>query len=188
MKRKAIFVDKDGTLVEDVPYNIDPKKIEFVTGALEAIHLLLKQDYIFIIVSNQSGIAKGYFSEQELDHYLRHLRQMLTASGIPPHAIWFCPHHPEGKVPAFSISCHCRKPAPGMIESAGEQAYVDLSLSWMIGDILDDVEAGNRAGCKTILLNRGNETVWKFSPLRTPHATVSNWKEASDLILENVSV
>lgn len=179
---KAIFLEKDGTLIEDIPNNVDPSLIKFNPGAKEALALLKRKGFLLIIISNQPGIARGYFKEEALENVKRSIQDMLAPDGISLDGIFFCPHHPEGIVSNYAIACDCRKPKPGMILCAGDAFQVDLTQSWMIGDMLHDVEAGNRAGCKTILIDNGNETQWIHSDFNKPTASVKNLKEAADLI------
>ena len=180
---KAIFIDKDGTLIEDVPYNVDPALIELTAGAREALALLKKHGYLLIVVSNQSGIARGYFREDALEGVKIKLHELLAPDGVRLDGIFFCPHHPDGIVPNYAVACDCRKPKPGMILCAADSLNIDLSRSWMIGDILHDIEAGNRAGCKTILIDNGNETEWDFSEFRKPAAMAKDLREAAELII-----
>lgn len=180
---KAVFLDKDGTLIKDVPYNVDPERVEFTEGSIPALALLSDEGYLLIVVSNQSGVAHGYFTERELESLRVSLEQKLAANGIALDAMYFCPHHPAGKRKEFAVECECRKPKPGMILKAAEEFNVDLSASWMIGDILNDVEAGNQAGCQTILINNGNETEWHLSSTRKPTIVVQNLYEAAEKIV-----
>ena len=180
--KKAIFIDKDGTLIEDIPYNVDPALLRFTDGALEALKTFRHLRFSIFVVSNQSGIARGYFNQEDLHHLQVSLDKMLKASGVQVDEFFFCPHHPEGQVAPYNVECNCRKPQPGMILKAAEEFKIDLTHSWMIGDILHDVEAGNRAGCKTVLLNNGHETVWEISEYRRPTAVVSSFKEAVRVI------
>jgi D-glycero-D-manno-heptose 1,7-bisphosphate phosphatase len=110
-----------------------------------------------VVVTNQSGIARGYFTEHDLECMHDKLREMLRAWGVELNAIVFCPHHVEGAVPHLAIPCSCRKPQPGMLLEVAAARDIDLARSWMVGDILDDVEAGNRAGCQTVLVDLGTE-------------------------------
>ena len=180
---KAVFIDKDGTLIEDVPYNVDPERIEFTEGALDALSILKSLGYLLIVVSNQSGVARGYFQEKNLEAMKTKLQQMASDAGIALDDFFFCPHHPDGKIAEYAIECECRKPRPGMLLTAAAEYNIDLSRSWMIGDILNDVEAGNRAGCKTILINNGNETEWQFSESRLPTAIVTDLRRAAERII-----
>lgn len=180
---KAVFVDKDGTLVEDVPYNVNPKKLRLTDGAIEGLRLLRQHGFLIIVVSNQAGIARGYFNEAALKRILTALQERLARHGLRVDGYFFCPHHPDGIVPEYSTACECRKPAPGMIMAAAEQYGIDLTQSWMIGDILDDIEAGHRAGCKTVLINNGNETEWKLSNARLPTLIVNTLQHAAKRIV-----
>ena len=179
---KAIFLDKDGTLIEDIPDNVDPSLIKFIPGAKEALALLKSKGFLLIVISNQSGIARGYFKEDALENVKRSLHDMLAPDDISLDGIFFCPHDPDGIVAHYAIACDCRKPKPGMILCAAEAFQIDLSRSWMIGDMLHDVAAGNSAGCKTILIDDGDETRWIHSDFNKPTASVKNLKEAADLI------
>jgi D-glycero-D-manno-heptose 1,7-bisphosphate phosphatase len=179
---RAVFLDKDGTLVENVPYNVDPKKIQLTTGAIEGLKLLHSAGYILIVVSNQSGVARGLFKEGALTEVENHLRVVLQEAGIPLAGFYYCPHHPDGRLRNYSINCMCRKPRPGMLFTAAREHKINLASSWIIGDILDDIEAGRRAECNTVLLDNGNETEWTLTPYRRPHYTAPNLLEAARLI------
>lgn len=179
---KAVFLDKDGTIVENVPYNVSPELIVLDKDAVEALLMLQEMDYLLIVVSNQAGIAKGFFTEKELAKANQHLAALLLQQGVKIDAFYHCPHHPDGIIAEYAVKCSCRKPAPGLIQQAAEEFAVDLSRSWMIGDILNDVEAGKRAGCRTILYNNGNETEWLPGKYRTPDYTVRSLRKAAAVI------
>ncbi|MBD2777160.1 HAD family hydrolase [Iningainema sp. BLCCT55] len=180
---RAVFLDKDGTLIENVPYNVDIQHIKLTQGAIEGLRLLEKAGYKLIVITNQSGVARGYFPESALLAVENHLRQVLADEGISLTDFYYCPHHPKGIMAELAITCDCRKPAPGMLLRAACQHNIDLENSWFIGDILNDVEAGRRAGCKTILIDNGNETEWQLSALRTPDYTVSDLAAAAQAII-----
>jgi D,D-heptose 1,7-bisphosphate phosphatase len=165
---RAIFLDKDGTLVKDVPYNVNPDLVQLSLGAGEALRLFRCRGYALFVISNQAGIAKGLFSELDLCRTQQRLHELLSEQDIVLDGFYYCPHHPGGVVKQYAIQCVCRKPMPGMIYRAAYQYGIDLKRSWMIGDILDDVEAGCRAGCNTVLIDNGNETEWKISEHRMP--------------------
>jgi D-glycero-D-manno-heptose 1,7-bisphosphate phosphatase len=179
---KAIFIDKDGTMVEDVPYNINPDKIKLYPDVPLALRRLQDQGYKIVVVSNQSGIAYGYFDEAALDKVWTRISSLLENSDVKIDAYYYCPHHSNGKVQGLNIECECRKPQPGMLLKAASDLNIDLSQSWMIGDILNDVEAGNRAGCKTILINNGNETEWVLGEFRVPDYFAASVLEAAIMI------
>jgi histidinol-phosphate phosphatase family protein len=168
---KAVFVDKDGTLVENVPYNVDPERIALTPGAVAGISAMSSRGYRIIVVSNQPGAALGVFPEKALQEVERKLRELLPALD----GFYYCPHAPQA-------GCGCRKPAPGMLERAARERGVELSGSWMVGDILDDIEAGRRAGCRTILLDNGNETEWRPGEARKPHYVARDLSHAAAII------
>lgn len=181
---KAIFLDKDGTLIHDVPYNIDPARIELMPGAVQGLKMLQGAGYRLIVVSNQSGVARGYFAEAALMPVEERLRDLLARGGVLLDGLYYCPHHPQGRVAEYAIHCACRKPAPGLLLQAAQEHDLTLHSSWMIGDILDDVEAGRRAGCQTILIDNGNETEWELSPQRRPDHIVGDLVAAAQAILD----
>ena len=180
---KAIFFDKDGTLIPDIPYNIDPEKITLSEDAVEGIINLQSQGYKLFIISNQSGVARGYFTEDKLLAVTVKITELLAVYGIKLSGFYYCPHHPEGLTPGYNFTCNCRKPNPGMLLTASAEHKIDLQNSWMIGDILNDVEAGNRAGCRTVLLDNGNETEWVEGPYRKPDLICKTINEAAKLLL-----
>ncbi|MDB5761292.1 MAG: family hydrolase [Herminiimonas sp.] len=179
---RAIFLDKDGTLVEDVPYNVDPGLVRLSPGAGDALRSFRRQGYALFVITNQTGIAKGFFSESALQPMQRRLSELLLKEGTALDGFYYCPHHPDGNVGRYTRQCVCRKPMPGLILRAACRHRIDLPQSWMIGDILDDVEAGRRAGCKTVLINNGNETEWALSGLRMPDLIAPGLSDAADII------
>lgn len=184
MSKIAVFLDKDGTLIDNVPYNVEPGLIQLSDGSGSALHQLAGIGCELVVVSNQSGVARGYFHEQDLRGVEDRLRDLVRQkAGVDLAGFYFCPHHPNGSVPRYAINCTCRKPQPGMLLQAARDLGIDLERSWMVGDILDDIEAGRRAGCRTILINNGNETEWVLSPERQPHFIVSNLEEAARTII-----
>jgi D-glycero-D-manno-heptose 1,7-bisphosphate phosphatase len=190
--KKAVFIDKDGTLIKDIPYNVNTDLIEFETHAIAALKILRACGYQLILVSNQPGVALDYYPEEAVRQVFLFLETTLQRQGVHLDGYYYCPHNPEGVRQPYVKTCYCRKPLPGMLLTAAMEMDIDLQSSWMIGDILNDVEAGNRAGCKTILLDNGNETEWVFSNNRHPAFTCNGWKEAAAIIVqyakENTSV
>lgn len=180
---RAIFLDKDGTLIEDVPHNVDPQRVVLGPRVAQGLALLQRHGYALFIVSNQSGIAHGIFSEAALRDVLQHLQNMLSDQGIIIDGVYYCPHSPTGTVASYASACTCRKPMPGMLQRAAGEHGIDLRRSWMIGDILHDIEAGHRAGCKAALIDNGNETQWQRSPLRTPDIIASDVRAAARMIM-----
>ncbi|MGN6530597.1 MAG: D-glycero-alpha-D-manno-heptose-1,7-bisphosphate 7-phosphatase [Ginsengibacter sp.] len=173
---RAIFIDKDGTLIKDVPYNVDPALIDFEDYAFESLYLLQQKGYYVIIVSNQPGIALGYFKEEELMKVQKKIKDLLLKHKVMLNGFYYCPHAAED-------SCNCRKPKPGLFFKAATDLHIDLSKSWMIGDILNDVEAGKKSDCKTILIDNGNETEWIWSRQRMPDYIAKHLKAAAEIIM-----
>jgi len=186
--KRAVFLDKDGTLIKNVSYNVDPALIEFEPYAFEALQILSKYEFLFVVVSNQPGIAFAYFTQDELKKAFEHIKEKLQQQGIIISGFYYCPHHISGKLRSYAIDCTCRKPAPGLLFGAATDMNIDLARSWMIGDILNDVEAGNKAGCKTILINNGNETEWILNELRSPDYVAKHLKEAANIIIEAANI
>jgi histidinol-phosphate phosphatase family protein len=182
MTRNAVFLDKDGTLVKDVPYNVDPRRIELVAEAPAALRALEAMRYALIVVTNQPGAALGYFPVSALAGVERRLAELLAECGVKLSGFYCCPHHPRAGQPEYGPACGCRKPAPGLLLQAAAEQGIALASSWCVGDILDDVEAGRRAGCRTVLVDRGGETEWRRSPSREPDYVVSDLLEAADRI------
>ncbi|WP_374672880.1 D-glycero-alpha-D-manno-heptose-1,7-bisphosphate 7-phosphatase [Ideonella sp.] len=179
-ERPAVFIDKDGTLVENVPWNVDPAELRLMPGAAEALQALACGGFALVVVTNQSGLAEGRFSAAQFASLRAALRQMLRERGVTLTDFLHCPHaaSADGR-PA----CLCRKPQPGMLHRAARLHGLDLARSWMVGDILDDVEAGRRAGCRSILLDSGGETVWRRTPLRVADHRVDDWIDVAERIL-----
>lgn len=149
----VIFIDKDGTLIEDLPYNVDPRRIRLAPGAQEALAIWAEQGWPLTIITNQSGVARGYFTLDELDAVSDHLEAVITGAGAAWGGFYACPHLPEG-VNEYAIDCDCRKPAPGMIRDAAAKLGARLGHSWFIGDTWMDMAAGRSVGCRTILVGR----------------------------------
>lgn len=179
--RPALFVDKDGTLVEDVPFNVDPARLRFMPAACESLALLAAHGFALVVVTNQSGLALGRFTPRQFDRLQNVLQQRLRhEAGVTLDDFVWCPHAPG---PEGGPACACRKPAPGLLLEAARTHGLDLRQSWMVGDTLDDVEAGRRAGCRALLLDVGGETVWRRTPLRMPHGCHAHWSELTRHIL-----
>jgi D-glycero-D-manno-heptose 1,7-bisphosphate phosphatase len=185
--RAAVFLDKDGTVVVDEPYNADPARMCLTLNAAQGLRRLAQLRVPLIVISNQPGVALGRFEARALAAVERRLRELFTSCGAHLTGFYYCPHHPEGSVARFSVECDCRKPLPGLLRRAARDHGIDLERSWMVGDILDDVEAGNRAGCRTIMLNNGNETQWLRTAatrwLRTAHAMVADLDAGATFIV-----
>jgi D-glycero-D-manno-heptose 1,7-bisphosphate phosphatase len=182
--KKAVFLDKDGTLIPDIPYNTDPDLISLETGVGETL-AQLAEHFELIVITNQAGIAFGRLTEKDLIGVEKRIADLLQHYGVKLSGFYYCPHHPQGSSAGYAKSCTCRKPGPGLIIKAAGELDLSLSDSWMIGDILNDVQAGKAAGCKSILIDNGNETEWDFtaSPERIPDYISKDFAAAGKYIL-----
>lgn len=167
--RSAVFLDKDGTIVEDVPYSVDPALMRLTSGAVEGLRLLHAGGYALIVVTNQSGVARSLFREEALAGAERRLRELLGEAGVPLAGFYYCPHHPAGTIRRYAITCSCRKPGHDLVVRAAREQRIDLTRSWFVGDAPSDVEAGRRAGCRTVLLVGGDATGEVSSSCRPDH-------------------
>jgi len=182
MSDKAIFLDRDDTLIEDLGYINHPDQVKLLDGVAEAIIELKAMGYKLIVVSNQSGVARGIVSEEVLGQIHGRLRQLLTESGVHLDGIYYCPYHPDGVVPKYRKESDWRKPNPGMLLAAADEIDIDLSRSWLIGNSSRDVEAGLRAGCKTILINQSPHHKLPEPGQPNPDYKAVNMKEAANII------
>ncbi len=152
--KRAVFLDRDGTINIEKEYLYQSADFEFIPGAPDAIHLLNQAGIMVIVVTNQSGVARGYYTEDDVLSLHRHIARELEQFGAHVDAWLYCPHHPDGRG-SYSLPCTCRKPLPGMLQEAADRYDIDLENSVMIGDKLADIEAGRAAGCSTILVRTG---------------------------------
>jgi D-glycero-D-manno-heptose 1,7-bisphosphate phosphatase len=152
--KRAVFLDRDGTINIEKDYLYRPEDFEFVPGAAEAVKLLKQHGYLVVVVTNQSGVARGYYTEDDVQNLHSYIDRLLDAAGTAVDAWYYCPHHTAGKGD-YAVDCQCRKPLPGMLLKAASDLDIDLSGSWMVGDKLVDVEAGIAAGCKPLLVMTG---------------------------------
>jgi histidinol-phosphate phosphatase family protein len=148
----VLFVDKDGTLIEDLPYNVDPARVRFAPGARAAVRLLGEAGVGLAVATNQSGVARGYFGMAHLDRLHEHLAAEVAALGGRLVGFFACPHLPDGDVPAFAVACDCRKPEPGLLVRGARELGVEPAESWFVGDTWMDVAAGHAAGFRSILV------------------------------------
>ena len=153
MSDKAVFLNRDDTLIEDPGYINDPEQVKLLDGVPEALIQLKALGYKLIVVTNQSAVAHGIITEKVLGEIHDRLKQLLADKNAFLDGIYYCPYHPEGVVPTYSKESDCRKPNPGMLLKAADEMDIDLSRSWCVGNSSRDVEAGLRAGCKTILID-----------------------------------
>jgi len=165
--RAAVFLDRDGTINEESGYLYRQEDCRFIPGALEAVSRLNGAGFLVVVVTNQSGIARGYYTEDDLNRLHLYMENEIRAAGGRVDGWFYCPHHPDH--PADSGTCDCRKPLPGMIHVAAVELGIDLAASWLIGDKLADIEAGAAAGCRSILVRTGyGEAEAAFAPAGLP--------------------
>jgi D-glycero-D-manno-heptose 1,7-bisphosphate phosphatase len=181
IQQRAIFLDRDGTLVHPRHYPSRPEDLQLYDGIGAGLRRLQRAGFRLIVITNQSGLAHGYFSADDLAAMHEHLARELGRLAVRLDGVYHCPHHPEGAVPALSIACDCRKPQPGLLVRAAADQQIDLRRSWFVGDILDDVEAGRRAGCRTVLVDLGTEPP-PPTPLRRPDVVARDTPHALALI------
>jgi D-glycero-D-manno-heptose 1,7-bisphosphate phosphatase len=156
MKRAAVFLDRDGTINEQMGYINHISRFKILPGIPDAIRLLNDLGFLAIVVSNQSGVARGYYA-LDLVHEVHDLlrKRLKDQANAAVDAVLFCPHHPQGTVPEFSVDCECRKPKTGLIDQACKVFDIDLSRSFMVGDMVSDMEFAHRAGIRSILVKTG---------------------------------
>jgi D-glycero-D-manno-heptose 1,7-bisphosphate phosphatase len=152
---KAVFLDRDGTINVELEFLHRPEDFEFIPGAPQAIRLLNDAGLRVIVVTNQSGIARGLYDEAAVNRLHRHMDAQLARFGASVDAYYFCPHHPEHGIGDYRKSCECRKPKGGMLRQGAADLSIDLAGSFMVGDRLVDVEAGLNAGCRPMMVKTG---------------------------------
>lgn len=155
MKNKAFFLDRDGTINEDRGYISDKNEIYIYPRSIEALKLIKSKGYLIIIVTNQAGVAMGYLTENKLKEINDHIINLLTMDGVDVDAFYYCPYHPEHGNKKYKRKSFLRKPEPGMLIKAAQDFKINLNESFMIGDKISDIEAGKKAGCKTVLVKTG---------------------------------
>lgn len=177
-REPIVFLDKDGTLIEDLPYNVDPARVRFAPGARDGVRTLAANGWRIVIASNQSAVGRGYATDDDLRALGRHLRAILAAEGVELAGFYYCPHLPDGSGEA----CACRKPATGLLGLAAVELGLDLAASWFVGDTWMDVAAGRAAGCRTILVGPDWRRAKRYPLELRPDASVPDLAAAATLI------
>lgn len=198
-RRRAVFMDKDGTLIEDLPYNVDPERIRLAPTAARAVRRLGARGYGIVIITNQSGVARGYFGTADLQRVEEHLAS--TVAGLGSQLIGFhaCTHLPtaygasaDGAAAAsaradgvIGLDCTCRKPQAGLLQEAAAEHDLALERCWMVGDTWMDVLAGRAAGCRTLLVGPDSRRYHAWPTERWPDRAVATLDQAVSVILES---
>jgi D-glycero-D-manno-heptose 1,7-bisphosphate phosphatase len=182
---RAVFLDRDGTIIEEVGYLDRPERVEFFPWTIDAIRVLNQAGLAVVLVTNQSGIARGFFTDAVVDEVHRKMESMLVAGGAHIDAYYYCPHHPDGKVPGLATACDCRKPARGMVDRAVTEFGIDPSRSFVVGDRWLDVALARTVGAKGVLVRTGYGEMQEHLPPGdlTADAVVDNLIAASSWIL-----
>ncbi len=179
MKRPAVFIDRDGTISEEVGYVNHPSRYKVFPFAAEAVRRLNEAGWRAVLVTNQAGVARGYFAEEMIGAVHDILIRELAREGARLDAIYYCPHHPSVGDERYRIDCECRKPKPGLVFRAAGELEIDLAASWMVGDRDGDVEMARNAGLRAAFVLTGyGRGEWEYGRAR--------WKHQPDLIAENL--
>jgi D-glycero-D-manno-heptose 1,7-bisphosphate phosphatase len=152
---RAVFLDRDGTLIEEVGYLDRKQRVELYPWTIDAVRALNRADFRVVMVTNQSGVARGFFSETVVADVHQHIAALLDAGGARIDAYYYCPHHPDGKVEQYAVRCACRKPARGLVDRAVQELGVDPSRSFVVGDRWLDVELAHAVGARGVLVRTG---------------------------------
>ena len=179
MSQRAVFIDRDGTLSEEVGYINHPSRFRLFSFAAEAIKHLHDNGWLAIVVTNQAGVARGYFSEDMVKTVHTHMLEELENAGAKLDAIYYCAHHPSIGEPPYRFDCDCRKPKPGLISQAARDFNIDVAKSWMIGDRYSDVELARNAQVNSMFVLSGyGRGAWEHQK--------DAWEEQPDLVAENL--
>jgi D-glycero-D-manno-heptose 1,7-bisphosphate phosphatase len=156
IKRPAVLLDRDGVINHDYGYVHSIDKFEWIDGAIDAIKLLNELDWLVIVITNQSGIARGYYDEKTVIDLHQWIQEKLVLNGAHIDSFYYCPHHPSATIPKYKIKCLCRKPEPGMLLNAIKEWNIDMTSAFFIGDRMSDIQAAEKAGIKGVLFNGKN--------------------------------
>jgi len=188
MKRPAVFIDRDGTISEEVGYVNHPSRFRLFPYSSEAIRILNESGWLAILVTNQAGVARGYFSEDVIKQIHQQLESALHEESARLDAIYYCAHHPSIGEPPYRFDCDCRKPKTGLIDRAAADFEIDLERSWMVGDRYGDIELARNAGLHSALVlsgyGRGEWEYQRDSWKLEPEVVAENLLEAAKVIIE----
>lgn len=191
MQKSAVFIDRDGTLIADAEYLCDPDKLELFEESAASLKKLNDANILAILVTNQSGVARGYFDENTVNLLNQKLSDELKKQNASLDAVYYCPHHKNGAVEKYKKECDCRKPKTGLIKQAiNDFKEIDLKKSYVIGDKASDIELAKNAGCKSILVKTGygkQVLEGSYQKYIDPDFIAENMKDAVEWILEDLS-
>ena len=177
-KLRACFLDRDGVLIEEVNYLSTPDQIHIFPEAVRALQLLKKNNYKIIVVTNQAGVARGYFNEDSISKIHNEIDRRLKPYNLQIDHYYYCPHHPDGSVEKYTGNCNCRKPMPGMILQAVKDCDLDINKSFLIGDKISDLLAAENSGCQGILVETGHGKEHKKEAMARGFSVFSNIEQA----------
>ena len=176
---RAVFIDRDGTLSEEVGYINHPERFRLFPYAGKAIRHLNENGWLAIVTTNQAGVARGYFSEEMIETVHKGMEDQLATDGARLDAIYYCAHHPSVGEPPYRVDCNCRKPKPGLITQAATDFHIDLKHSWMVGDRYSDIQMARNAGVKSAFVLSGyGRGEWEHQR--------RSWTEQPDMVAENL--
>jgi len=173
-----VFLDRDGTLIEEVGYLDRVERVDLYPWAIDAVRALNRAGMRVVMVTNQSGVARGFFTEAVVEQVHRHIADLLEAGGAHIDAYYYCPHHPDGKLPDYARECDCRKPRPGLIERAARDLNLDPARSFVVGDKWGDIGLAQAVGARGVLVRTGTGAIAE----RQPRPGV-----AADVVVDNLA-
>ncbi|MBN2210996.1 MAG: HAD family hydrolase [Sedimentisphaerales bacterium] len=182
MAQKAVFLDRDGTLIEHYDYLTEESQVKLLDRIAAPLSLLKERGYLLVVVTNQSGVARGLLTEKKLRSIHDYFRKLLAEKGVYLDGLYYCPYHPEAPVEKYRCDSDLRKPKPGMLKQAAADLDIDLAASWMIGDDDRDIHAGRSAGCRTILLEKRGSSLVRRGDAKPDYQAV-NLQEAANIVL-----
>ena len=187
MSDSAVFLDRDGTLIEEVGYLDRPERVELYPWSVDAIRALNRAGFRIVLVSNQSGVARGFFSEEVVQKVHDRIAELLARGGAAIDAYYYCPHHPDGKVPAYARACDCRKPGRALVDRAVRELGVNPARSFTVGDRWLDIALARTIGAQGLLVRTGYGLTEENRPPEglAADAVVDNLVQAAGWILRH---
>jgi D-glycero-D-manno-heptose 1,7-bisphosphate phosphatase len=183
LNRRAVFLDRDGVINEERGYVHTPDQFILIPRVVAAIRNLRLSGFKVVVITNQSGVARGFFNVATVDKLHRHFQEILGAEGEHVDGIYYCPHHPEGTVTEYAVHCDCRKPMPGLLLQAAKELNLDLSASYLVGDKLSDIQAGRQASLREEFLVRTGHPL-SGEAISYANYVVNDLYEATSVILQ----